>query len=282
MRSADEEDGLATPTNDARALHELLEVVGSGDNSPTEAWAAVLDAPYGSLEYARRHAEAVALYSGTLAHLASLPDRSRERFEKYAWSWWMGITAPMHAWGTRVDMKGVVDPAALDQLGSVADLIESRLAGSLAVTTPDADLRDLRSVSQEWIDTLLKDSDLAQPLRLHLLQDLHHIMWLIDHVELFGVARVAAVGQQVVGNLAVAGDTIPDANRGEWLARGKKLVAAIVLLGGIQSGVHSTMMLTHEAGHFIAELTSGSSTGAPTAPGPVDSGTTGLEPGQGA
>ncbi len=73
---------MTTPTNDARALYDLLEVVGAGTNTPQGAWGGVLGADYGTLEFSRRHADVVGLYTGTLAQVAALPDRSRERFQR--------------------------------------------------------------------------------------------------------------------------------------------------------------------------------------------------------
>lgn len=238
--------------------------------APQQAWAKVLDAEFESIEFARRHAAVVGLYGGTLQQVMSLPERSRERLERYAWSWWVAVMAPQHPWSRPVTMSSTVDPGALDQLGSAADLIEARMKGSLAVPAK-TNLDDLRAVCQEWIDTVKDETDLAESLRVNLMQDLHHIMWLIEHADLFGVARVAVAGQKIIGNVITVGSTLPPAKHGPWAASVKKLVAAVVMLGALHAGVDAGLALAEGATGLVAELTSGPDA-VPATPGPVGSG----------
>lgn len=266
--SAEERTNLSPSSNDARALHELLVQIGTGATSPTTAWSTVLEADYQSLEFTRRHAEVCALYLGTLEQLDQLPERSRQRFQRYATHWWYSIVAPQHAWSTNVQMDSVVETNALDQLGSAADLIEARMEGSLAVAA-SLDLEGLRSVCEEWLQAISDDDDLSRALKDNLLQDLHHIVWLIEQEHLFGTARVTAATSQALGSLTVAGETLPAPKRGEWLARVKKLTAALVLLGGLHAGVDTSVMLVEGAAHAVAELAPGAPSPpvAPQAPG---------------
>lgn len=246
----------------------MLERLQKDVARPSGAWPQILGADWGSVEFSRRHAEVVGLYTGTLAQVAAFPDRARERAERYAWGWWLAIVAPDHGWGSNMQSSQTVDTNALDQLGSVADLIDSRMAGSLAA--PDkSDLTDLRAVCQEWADAVLAETDLAEALKSNLLQDLRHLTWLIDNADLFGVARVAASAETVVGTIITTSEALPDVKHGEWLARGKKFLAAVIMLGGLYQGLDVGWMLASGAGDFIAELTAGTSAGDPSAPGSV-------------
>lgn len=260
---------MSVPTNDARALHDLLERLHQSAPRPSAAWPEILGADWETLEFTRRHSEVVALYNGTLRQVASLPDKTRARAERYAWAWWIAVIAPNHTWGGNMQSSAVVDDWALDHLGTVADLIEARMSGSL-VAPNKTDLGDLRDVCQEWVDAVLEEAGLADALKMNLLQDLRHIMWLIDNADIFGVARVAATAETVVGNVIVTGQALPEAQRGVWIARGKKLLAAIVYLGALYQGFDVSWAIASDAGNFIGELTAGSSASVPVAPGPTD------------
>lgn len=262
---------LTIPTNDARALHTLLETVGTGKRSPGQAWSDALGAEYLTLEFGRRYADVLALYSGTMRQVSVMPVKARERYERYALQWWMSIVAPHHSWATHVDMSSAVDASALDQLASAADLIEARMAGSLSAPS-STNLDDLRSICEEWIEAVADESDLADPLRVNLLQDLQHVVWLIEHADLFGVARVAAAGEQVVGSIVLVGPTLPPSKHGVWVERGKKLITSIAMLGAVHAGVQTTYDLARGTTHLISELATASDPEVPLAPGPVDDG----------
>lgn len=259
---------MTVPTNDARALHEVLERLRHSATRPSDAWPAVLGAEWDTLEFTRRHAEVMGLYAGTLRQVASLEDKTRAIVERYAPAWWTAVVVRDHGWGAGIETHATVDKGALDQLALLASVVEANMRGTLAVAA-NPDLDDLRAACQEWVDAMLIEPDISEPLRMNLLQDLRHILWLIDNADIFGVARVTAAAEVVVGNIAVAGETVSEPKRGEWLARGKKLIAALVLIGGLHQGVDTSMMLAQGATTFIGELTAGSSVSAPAAPGPV-------------
>ena len=128
-------------------------------------------------------------------------------------------------------------------------------------------LEDLRGVCEEWVEAIQGDSEIPTALRSQLIQDLRHVTWLIDHAELFGAGRVAAAAARVVGGLAVAGQTVSATRRDEWVARAKKLVAALVLLGGVAQGVDVAWSLAEGTTEVISEIAS-TETGPPQAPGP--------------
>lgn len=266
---------MAIPTNDARALHNVLEAVGIGEAAIQNRWVEVLDAQWGTVEFAQRHGEVAVLFNGALTQISSLPDTSRQRFERYAWNWWLALVAPPFPWQANTAMNSVVDPASLDQLGSAADVIEARMHGSLAAPN-ETNLDDLRGSCQEWIDALVADDELPQALRMNLLQDLRHVTWLIENAKLFGAARVAAAGQAAIGNIVAASDVVSGPKRGEWVARGKKTVNALIMIGALYQGVNVTLSLGEGAAQFLGELTAGSSDSAPLAPGVIvgDAGTT--------
>lgn len=261
---------LAAPNNDARALHEVLERLKHSQPRPSAAWPAVLGAEWETLEFTRRHAEVMGLYSGTLRQIASLDDKTRDMVERYATAWWNAIVVRDHGWGANVETHTTVDNWALDQLAMVANLVEANMRGSLAVAA-GTDLAELRAACQEWVDALVTEPDIADSLRMNLLQDLRHIIWLIENADIFGVARVTAAGETVVGNITVAGETVSEPRRGEWLARGKKLVRALVLIGGLSQGVDTTFTLTEGATTFMGELAAGPSADLPTAPDSLES-----------
>lgn len=252
---------MTVPSNHARALEYVLQALSAqGTAQPTAAWAKVLGAEYESVEFARRHAEVCALYHGTLQLVASLPPRSRERYESYAWSWWRAIIVPVNGWAARVDLRELAAGAAHDQLAGAADLIESRLTPTPAVAS-DTNLDGLRSVVQEWIGAVEGEHEhqLPEALRLLLLQDLRHVIWLIDNAELFGTGRVASAAEAATGNITVASSKLSGADAGVWIERGKKLVRAILLLGGLEAGVETAFMLPESIAGGVDELPAGPS-----------------------
>ncbi|GAA0985541.1 hypothetical protein ENKNEFLB_01405 [Nocardioides aquaticus] len=260
-----------TATNDARALHDLLSRAIEMSDTVENSWGAMLAVEATSREFTRRHAEVVGLYTGTLALIESLPEAARERAARYDRKWWTAIVAPRVTWHQNTAMVSVVDRPALDQLASFADLVEARLENSLAVPG-STDLTELRAVVDEWLVALAEEKDLPAELRSGLIRTLTHVVWLIDNVDLFGVGRVAAAATEVVGEVAVVGQRLPPATRGEWVERGKKLIRVLVLLGGIASGVDVSLALTAGAVGVAGELLGGlAADPGVEAPGPADS-----------
>ena len=256
-----------TARSDAHALHTILSTLREelSKQALQTTWAEVLDADFGSLTFARRHSEVVGLFASVAAQIEVMPDRSRERYQRHAYSWWNGVMSPVHPWNNAINPDTLIDQNALDQLDSAAELIEVRMEGSLKVTDSDATVGLVESC-REWLKAIDGDQDIPPGLRLSLRHDLGHVIWLIENAHLFGLARVAAAGQIVVGNLATTSLVMPPAKRGVWMERAKNFVRALVTFSALLQGVDVGLGLAPGAASIFGELTEGPPA-TPSAPG---------------
>ena len=82
-------------------------------------------------------------------------------------------------------------------------------------------------------------------LRQTIIQQLQHVAWLIENVELFGAASVAGATQAAVGGIALAAPHVAQKSGAKW----KKM--ALALLGALaffNTGVDTTTAAIGHAG----------------------------------
>ncbi|MFD9439558.1 hypothetical protein ACFWBR_11830 [Streptomyces sp. NPDC060006] len=186
------------------------------------------------MEFAQRHSEVIALLQMTIRQLNALPERSRQRCQRYVDAWWAAVVQPAINWSdTNRPAQGVIDEDKLDHLESTAELISGNLVGSGAAPR-SANLDEMGSQCREWIDLLtsMDEEEINGPVRDELISQIRHLIWLIDNVGLFGGARVSEEASTVIGSLAQAGATLVNAqsnNVSRWKTAFLALIAACVV-----------------------------------------------------
>ncbi|MFE3900690.1 hypothetical protein ACFXPY_10065 [Streptomyces sp. NPDC059153] len=203
-------------------LHSILTCVReSGKGRYDEGWVKALEAEWDSVEFTKRHAEVVNLLLLTIQQLQALPERSRDRFMRYVPAWWSAIIQPKVNWADNGrPAVNVVGQDILDHLESAAEIIAGSLVGSDAVPR-SGDLNEISQQCQDWIAFLqeIEASEIDGSLKDQLIAQLEHVVWLIEHVDLFGGARVAGEASRVIGSLAQVGATMSNAQpetAGRW------------------------------------------------------------------
>lgn len=221
---------------DAHALHALLAAVQKDNNKNLGVrWATVLDAKINTAEYSRRHAEVVHLYLRVVQQIESLPDAQRENFGPYRHLWWNAIIAPNQVWNTSSENIKVIEPSHLAILHNAGDVIEYRLGEVFAPNGGSLDA--LRQQIAEWRDTLVTERTIltSEPLRKALIHQLEHVLWLIEHADMFGAAAITGAAQEVVGSIAVATPHVPQQQRANWKVKVAAVVGAIAIFNGSMS-----------------------------------------------
>ncbi|MER5835875.1 hypothetical protein ABT116_34855 [Streptomyces sp. NPDC002130] len=219
----------------AHHLHTLLTLVrDSGEANLQNAWCKALDAEWGSLEFAKRHSEVVALLQMTIRQVNSLPERSRMRCERHVGSWWTLVMQPILNWSdaTRTP-HALFDANRLDHLESTADLISGHLVGSIAAPR-SSNFEEIVTQCREWIEflTAMGNEDIDGPVRDQLISQIRHLIWLVENANLFGGARVSEEASTVIGSLAQAGATLVNVsadNSNRWKTALLALVTACVV-----------------------------------------------------
>ncbi|MGW0933410.1 hypothetical protein [Streptomyces sp. NPDC002666] len=218
----------------AHNLHSILSRVrDSGSQVIADGWVSALDAPWDSVEFSRRHTEVVNLLLLTVQQIGAFPDRARLRTERHIPGWWAAVMQPMVNWrDTARTAEKVIGQNSLDHLESTAELISAHLAGTDAAPS-GSDLAQMSDQCNEWLDILasLTDAEINVGLRAQLISQIQHLLWLIEHNDLFGGARVAQEASSVVGSLAQATGTLtaqPE-NASRWKQGFVGLLAACAL-----------------------------------------------------
>ncbi|WP_406508466.1 hypothetical protein [Streptomyces sp. NBC_00212] len=210
-------------------LHQVLSRVhASGAQSLREGWSGVLDAEWGSGEFARRHAEVAALLSETMQQVQALPERARLRYSRYFSDWWLAVVQPNSGWtDPGRSANGLITQDILDHLESAADQIDGALAGTSSAPR-GSNLQDLKDSCTSWLEILrgAPAGDLPVTLQEGLISQILHLIWLIDNADLFGGSRISREANQVIGSLAQAAVV----NRGdvETTGRWKRALLAFI------------------------------------------------------
>lgn len=189
---------MSTPASSARALHDTFAAVDGGitaSHSPYHSWKEVSGYATESSDFARYHAEVMALVGDVVEELQTLEPRQRERYAQYLPAWWAAIVRPRRDWAARA--TEIIDTPSLHLLAMLADLLESR-ASLTGTTTPKAPEMHRKAVLL-LVDDIEREADLRASVQTQVLADLRHILWLVDHVDTFGVDRVVGAAQKVAG-----------------------------------------------------------------------------------
>lgn len=220
------------PTS-AHRLHDLLrDVHAQGSTSLPKAWSKVLDAEFGSTEYARRHAASVSLLVDTVADIDALPVKARERALLYVPKWWRAVVGTQQLWGSpgNDNAQMIIDTSDLHHLSATADLIEARLGGT-SLAPSESTLTALAVQATAWLTLVQESTDLPAAIAGQLMSQLHHLQWLIEQADRFGTSSVARSADETLGALARASTGIKDpALLPRWQKQFGSLVAAIVML----------------------------------------------------
>ncbi|MFJ3585275.1 hypothetical protein ACIPPS_24035 [Streptomyces sp. NPDC090127] len=217
-------------------MYEILSRVwGSGAPNFRDGWAVVLEAEWGSDEFARRHAEVAGLLSETIQQILALPEAQRVRYSRYFPQWWTAVVQPDLGWSDiGRPARVLVAQETLDHLASAADLLETAMRGSSAAPS-GSNLEELAESCRSWLEILaeMPDSELGSSVRNEIVAQITHLLWLIEHAELFGVARVSREANVVVGSLTQASTMLTGVDAqsgGRWKRAFLNLVAASVVL----------------------------------------------------
>lgn len=224
----------ALSVNPATALHNILEQMMYSDRDTIQdGWAAVLGAHVGTVDFAQRHGEVIALLNGVGARLRGLPEgnRTRERCLPYIPSWYQALvyTGP---WGSsQHPARIVIDKANLDQLGTVGDLFDTLFDDERTALSDDA-LAQLRRNLGEWRD-LLDEADLPRGIASQIRAQVNHIEWLLDNVGTFGSQPIVDRTRELVGSGVSAVAVKPKLS----VKIGSALTGAVMFLGLVHQGV---------------------------------------------
>ncbi|UDM01268.1 hypothetical protein [Streptomyces longhuiensis] len=238
----------------AHNLHAILSGVRqSSADSYVSGWTDALGVEWDTPEFARRHAEVVNLLQLTMRQIGALPERARQRTERYTYDWWVAVMQPLANWsdGGRRSIS-IIEQDRLDHLESTAELITAHLGGSAAAPL-SSNLTDLATQCQEWLDILssMDESEISSALRSELISQIQHLSWLIEHADLFGGARVAQEASGVLGSLTQAATTLtaqPETGK-RWRSGIVALLAACTVFSSAASGVQGAI----EAGTGLAK-----------------------------
>ncbi|MFJ9088560.1 hypothetical protein ACIRL3_39740 [Streptomyces sp. NPDC102384] len=211
----------STENTAAHKLHAILSTVReSGGQTYAAGWAKALDAPWDSVEFSRRHSEVINLLFLTMQQINALPDHISSRTERHITGWWTAVMQPKANWQDTARPPGnIIDQDRLDHLASTADLLATHLGGTSAAPH-GGDLANLEEQCREWLNILesLEDNEISSSLRVQLISQIQHLIWLIEHEAMFGGARVTQEASAVIGELAQATQTVttnPE-NSGRW------------------------------------------------------------------
>ena len=246
---SDESQGLEVRTV-APALYQLLNAVKSKDSTLADAWVAVLDASWNSLEFARRHAEVVLLWTDLPNEIATLePESLRKRLERYMATWWTAIVQPNATWESKT-ADSLVSQSDLDMLAMVGDLADSR-RGSVDRTSAASSLKRLREECEAWL-LLVSGNDeiIDETFRRTLLAQINHLIWLIDNAGIFGVSQVVGRGDEITGTLIRAtGRQGTIKNTPRFRDRLNSFITALTLVANL---IHSSQVVFDAADHALS------------------------------
>jgi hypothetical protein len=171
------------------------------------AWENVLGVTPGTHEFARRHAEVVALFLRVYDRLIALPEEDiRNQYLAYVPEWYGAIVYQRGFWSNQGNFKGANPRDAANRN------IVNHLAGLAAtfeleyLTTPSLDDNAIDSLKRsiaEW-RKILGNPDFDQKLANAIRADIDHIEFLLSERGRFGAEPVVKAAQNLVGTAVVA------------------------------------------------------------------------------
>lgn len=241
------------PTS-AKQLHDLLALVRAQDDLTVgEAWAEVLGADYGSVEFASLHAQVVSLLDETALAIRALRESSRDRLAPHVKAWWEAVVMPAGSWtASRTLARDIISTTELESLASAADLIEAQLDGTDFAT--HLLLEDVDQVCVDWL-RLLPEAGLPPEYERALAAQIEHLRWIVSHASLFGVSAIAREAQRTLGSLTAATEEVSDQNaRGPWKRGCAALALAITSWTGAATLTHQAIESTTTVIEDVVEI----------------------------
>lgn len=237
------------PRTDAHALHALLvKVAAEGPNRGLHApWAVVFGVDAETAEFAKCHGEVVTLLNTVVSQIEMLPPRSRSKYERYVPMWWSAVVVPDMRWNAGLP-SAIVEEVHLDLLHALGDITETAFAGS-ALSPGGQFITELQTNVEGWLTDLETDPSIlpSNAHRLSLIESLKHILWLIEHRDEFGDARIAQAAQQTVGAIALSAPHVPEEKRHTWRKKAVELAGVIAIFNGIVGGTQTAIESTGTA-----------------------------------
>lgn len=187
--------------NPAAALDRILRLFAfSGAGNVQDAWKVVLGADVGTVEFAQRHGEVVALVGSVGDRLRGLPEGNnlRNRSLRYLPEWYSAVVyvGPWDHSSHRAE--AIITTSALDQLQGLGEQFDTIFGDERTSLSEDAIAR-LRENLQEWRD-LMEDADLPRGVAEQIRAQVNHIEWLLENVNLFGTQPVVDKTRELVGS----------------------------------------------------------------------------------
>lgn len=220
---------------DAHALHAILTAVAAEphSNGLRNAWVGALQAEGHTPEFSRRHGEVVGLFSRTVQQIHALPEAKRVHYEPWVADWWNAVVTPTQNWDAGLQ-QAIIQPAPLSLLHAAGDLIETSLDGTSSAPG-GASIETLEAAVAQWVEDLTGDQGLLPHagLRKTIIEQLQHVLWLIERRDLFGLAPVAASTQEVVGAMALAAPSVPAKQQARWKSGILSIVGALTIFNGM-------------------------------------------------
>lgn len=111
---------------------------------------------------------------------------------------------------------------------------------------PEADLKHLRAILDDWGALLDESPDIPERLRRQIRSQVEHIKWLLDHVDLLGPTPVVRETQTLLGQVTAAGGVQPGrftSKRG-WVT---VLAGIVMFLAGVEQATGSVAAITGDA-----------------------------------
>ncbi|WP_157105978.1 hypothetical protein [Nocardia sienata] len=231
--------------NPAAGLHSILQKMSqSGAASVQKGWESVLGVQYGTPDFARRHAEVVALVGRISDRLYAMPEGNptRERNLRYLPHWYSAVVYS-NGWNAQGHpAQNVISVDHLDDLGNFSDILVGRDRDAGDGISDDAMAR-LREGLAKWRE-LVDESTLPGQLREQIRGQVDHLEWLLTGVETFGPQPVVARTEELVGTGVTALALIP--------RLAKKVTEAVVYCTGALTIINGGMA---EGNVFLEHLT---------------------------
>ena len=168
--------------------------IRNGSKTSHVAWAEVVTEDVGSWTFTQFHTECMAMLREVLDAFDVLPTRTREKFARYAPSWWNALVQPGRDWAG--DFARIISEASLDMLESLADVLEVQLGPRKSQT-----VEVLRRSVERLTEEVEGAPALTASVRAQILADLAHVTDLLQQVETFGVQHVVTAVEKVAGRV---------------------------------------------------------------------------------
>lgn len=187
--------------NPAYALRNVLQaVMGSGAQTVLQSWETVLQAKAGSSDFARRHSEAVGLFSRVCERLLALPPdvEGRDQYVEYIPDWYAAVVYRAQWNNTNHPPSGLGDPQTISQLTGLGAMFELHSL-TISGVTDDAISR-LRESLKDW-DSILDDAAIDERLRNEIRASVDRLRFLLqdDVLATFGTEPVIKASRDLSG-----------------------------------------------------------------------------------